>query len=89
MNISTEFGEFKDIKIEPCGDNEVYSLSKIENKEKREYMILGFDAPIPDDNVWRFWVECGDSDGYAITHAIKLKQEEMSYIRQMYIDYIS
>lgn len=85
MNIATKFGEFKNIKIEPYSDHETYSLSKIENKDG--YMILGFDAPMEDDNVWRFWVECGDADGHAKTHNAELKHEDISYIRQMYLEY--
>lgn len=89
MNIVTEFGEFKDIKIESYGSDETYSLAKIEDADKNEYMILGFDAPITDDNVWRFWVECGDADGYAETHKAKLKHDDMTFIRQMYLEYKS
>ena len=86
MNIFTKFGEFKDIKVEPYNsDQETYTLSKAEDEEG--YMILGFDAPTEDDNVWRFWVECGDEDGHAETHGAELKQEEMELIKQMYFEY--
>ena len=85
MNITTKFGEFKDLKVEPYGEG-TYTLSKIENGD--EYIFLGFDAPIPTDEVWRFWVECGDVDGHAKTHSADLTETEMEYIKQMYSEYI-
>lgn len=87
MNVTSKFGEFKDIKIEPYIDNETYTLSKIEGAN--EYMLLGFDAPSPEDmdNEWRFWVECGDADGHAETHAADLSQDEMTSLKEMYGKY--
>lgn len=86
-NIETIFGTFNNIQIEPYSDNETYSLSKIEDDKAGTYMILGFDAPMEGDREWRFWVECGDEDGYAETHAANIKPEEEKLIKQMYFDY--
>ena len=84
--MNTKFGEFTDLKVEPYGDG-TYTLSKIETEN--EYIFLGFDAPIPSDEVWRFWVECGDADGHAETYSADLTESEKEHIKQMYEEYIN
>ena len=87
MNIRTNYGEFKDINIKPYGNEETYTLAEIKGNTEGEYLLLGFDAPILDDNVWRFWIECGYADGSADTHKVKLSHDDKSYIRMMYLEY--
>ena len=88
MDIKTKFGVAKDVKIESYGqeDGETYILGYI-NQDGDEYDLLGFDAPIPDDPKWRFWVESGDKDGSAETNDAGITEDDKAVIRQMYEEY--
>lgn len=87
QNIETRFGAFENIKMSSYGGNEVYSLSEIEGSKEGEYFLLGFEAPVPDDNQWKFWVEKGYSDGSAETVPANLSLKDEQLIKQLYFDY--
>lgn len=84
--IVTKFGMFENLIVESYGGDSTYSLAKID-EEDDTYSLLGFDAPTKDDNVWRFWVECGDSDGHAETYAAELLACDEEHIKSLYKKY--
>ena len=87
MDIKTRFGTAKDIKIDPYG-NGTYTLAYIfPMNEYDEYILFGFDAPLEDDPVWRFWVEFGDKDGAADTEDAKISDEDKEKIKKLFEEY--
>lgn len=86
MDIKTKFGVAKDIKIEPYSEHETYILGYI-NVGETEYDLLGFDAPVEDDPVWRFWVESGDADEANETNDAEISEEDKELIKKMYAKY--
>lgn len=87
MKIKTIFGEFTDLKVDLYCDNEAYILATIEDKETNGTLTLGFDAPIEDDNVWRYWIESEDVKGNAQTFKADITEEEKRYIQELYYKY--
>ena len=100
MTIKTKYGVFTDIdSIEPYG-NGTYTLGYLPNYDNAgdytggddngneiPYALLGFDAPIPTDDNWRFWVEFGDSEGYAETYDAGISESDKERIKQLYYEY--
>lgn len=96
MDIKTPYGVFTDIDhIEDYG-NGTYVLAYLPdtdnidpfnvgaNGSEEPYMLLGFDAPVEDDPVWRFWVEFGDSEGASETEDAELSQSDIDKIIALY-----
>lgn len=90
MKITIILGEAEetDIKIEPYGYGS-YELCYLNSNGEGKYNLLGFDAPVEDDNVWRFWVESGDEDGSSETNKVDITNEEKEYIQSLYYTYIN
>lgn len=99
MDIRTKYGTFTDIDhIEPYGngtytlgympyDNASYYTDGDDDGNETPYALLGFDAPIPDDDNWRFWVEFGDSHGYAEIYDAEISASDKERIKQLYYEY--
>lgn len=89
MNITTIFGEAReeDITVVPYGHG-TYELCYLNSDGEGTYDLLGFDAPIPDDDEWRFWVESENVDGSAETSKVDITEEEKEYIKSLYYEYI-
>lgn len=88
MNITTQFGIAYDVKVEHYIEDS-YTLGYINRNDDGSYDLLGFDAPIKADPVWRFWVEHGYKNGAAEMNKAELSIEDKAIIAQMYADYIA
>lgn len=88
MNIIKIFGEVReeDIKVVPYGHG-TYELCYLNSDGEGNYDLLGFDAPIEDDNVWKFWVESGESEGSSETNKVDITDEEKDYIKSLYAEW--
>ncbi len=87
MDITTKYGIAKNVKAEPYCADETFTLGFIKEDDNGEYILLGFDAPVSDDPVWRFWVELGYKDGGAETKNAELSQEDADKIKALYEEY--
>lgn len=89
MNIITCYGTAEEDKIEVKKYIEnmylLCYLVKADNDDS--YVLLGFTAPTKDYPEWEFWVEIGDSDGFATIKEIELTAEEENYIKSLYNEY--
>ena len=77
-----------EVKVISYGESS-YILCEIESKQY-EYILLGADIPVPDDNTWRFWIEYGFKDGHteiekwdmSNTQEEMLKEEIRKFIKE-------
>lgn len=84
QTITTPYGAFTNLEVTPYNE-ETYVLANLSKEEG--YAMLGFDAPVTDDNVWRFWVELGYMDGSAETHSVELSKEDQDAIKELHFLY--
>lgn len=84
QSVKTPYGVFTNLEVTPYNE-ETYVLANLLKEEG--YVMLGFDAPVTDDNVWRFWVELGYADGSAETRSVELCKEEQDIIKELYFLY--
>lgn len=85
MDIKTKFGVANDVQINEYSSNGTYTLGYIlKSEDTDKYILLGFDAPIKNDSKWRFWVECGDADGYAETYDAGLSKNDKDLIKELF-----
>lgn len=88
MNIKTIYGVVNEeqIEIKPYGCGS-YTVCYIKTHQQGDYYLLGFDAPMDDDNVWRFWIESGFKDGSAETDIADITDAEKKFIKSLYQKY--
>lgn len=84
QSIKTPYGIFSNLEVTPYNE-ETYVLASLPREEG--YSMLGFDAPVSDDNVWRFWVELGYMDGSTETHSVELSEEERDIVEELHFLY--
>ena len=86
MDVITKYGTIYDICLEDyC--NGAYTLGYIEGlkpnwDDGETYAMFGVDVPVPEDPVWRFWVEFGKDDGSSQTLGAELSHEVEEQIKK-------